>query len=194
VNRASQFGCGANHIIEVLTGADTEKIRRWGHDRVTTYGIGGELSRPQWAGVFRELLRLGYVMQSEGQYPTVELTENGVKVLRERTPITLTKAMVVPRAAKVRRRREGEIACDEILFERLRQLRKKIADERSVPAYVVFGDATLRQMAREYPETPDSMHDIFGMGAKKHAEFAETFAEAVRAHLAEHGRQTFNDA
>ena len=75
----------------------------------------------------------------------------------------------------------------------LRKLRKTLADERGVPAYVIFGDATLRQMAREYPETPDAMHDIFGMGAKKHAEFGELFADAVRAYLRHHGRQTFND-
>ncbi|MCF3650384.1 DNA helicase RecQ [Synoicihabitans lomoniglobus] len=193
VRRASQFGCGANHVIEVLTGADTDKIRRWGHDRVTTYGIGTELSRPQWAAVFRELLRLGFLMQTEGQYPTVELTQEGVDILRARTPITLTKPMITPKAARVRRKREGEIACDEILFDRLRQQRKRLADERGVPAYVIFGDATLRQMAREYPENPDAMHDIFGMGAKKHAEFAETFAGIIADYLRENSRMTFND-
>ncbi len=193
IRQVTQFGCGANHIIEVLTGADTEKIRRWGHDRISTYGIGNELSRPQWAAVFRELLRLGYLMQTDGKFPTVELTQEGVDVLRSREPITLTKPLIVPKAQKVRRRREGEIACDEILFDQLRKLRKSLADERGVPAYVIFGDATLRQMAREYPESPDAMHDIFGMGAKKHAEFAETFATTIRTYLQEHGRQTFND-
>lgn len=191
VQQASRFGVGANHLIEILTGGDTDKIRRWGHDRLTTYGIGTELARPQWAGVFRELLRLGYVMQTEGKFPTVELTREGVDILRSRKPIMLTKPLARPTAAKVRRRREGEIECDEILFAQLRALRKQLADERGVPAYVVFGDATLRQMAREYPETVDAMHGIFGMGEKKRAEFGEVFAGEISAYLRQHGRQSF---
>jgi ATP-dependent DNA helicase RecQ len=193
VAQNSRFGCGANHIIEILTGAETDKIRRWGHDRLSTYGIGRELSRPQWAAVFRELLRLGFVAQSEGQYPTVELTDSGREVLRTRQPITLTKPMIMPKARRVAARREGEITCDEILFERLRQLRKKLADERGVPAYVVFGDATLRQLAREYPTSPDALEGIFGMGEKKRAEFGETFAAAIADYLREHSRMTFGD-
>ena len=191
VHRASGFGCGANHIIEVLTGADTDKIRRWGHHELTTYGIGNELSRPQWSHVARELMRLGYVAQSEGQYPVLELTSTGADVLRTRETITLTKPLALPKARRVRR--EGEIACDEILFDRLRKLRKELADERGVPAYVVFGDVTLRQMAREYPETEHAMHGITGMGEKKHAEFAETFAAAISDYLADHSRMSFND-
>jgi ATP-dependent DNA helicase RecQ len=193
VAQVSQWGRGANYLIEILTGADTDKIRRSGHDRLSTYGIGKDLSRPNWTAVFRELLRLGYVAQTTGKYPTVEITSEGAAVLRARTPITLTKALIVPKAAKVRRRRAGEIACDEVLFDRLRTLRKKLADERSVPAYVIFGDATLRQMAREYPETKDAMHGIFGIGEKKRDAFGTIFGEAVTAHLTEHGRQTFND-
>ena len=125
----SRFGAGLNHIIEVLTGADTEKIRRWGHDRLTTYGIGADLTRPQWAAVGRELMRLGYVTVAEGEYATLELTEEGMAVLRARTPITLTKPMDLPKARRTARR-EGDIECDEILFDRLRTLRKQLADER----------------------------------------------------------------
>src|SRR6185369_15533960 len=167
----SRFGVCMNHIIEVLTGADTEKIRRWGHERLSTYGIGKELSRPQWAAVGRELMRLGYVAQSTGEFPVLELTDSGLAVLRARAPITLTRPMDGPKAKRAVPR-QGDIACDEILFPRLRELRKKLADERRVPAYVIFGDATLRQMAREYPASEAAMHGIFGMGEKKRAEFA----------------------
>jgi len=190
IRQASRFGCGANHVIEVLTGADTDKIRRWGHDRLTTYGIGRDVPRPQWAAVCRELMRLGYLMQSEGEYPTVELTEEGMAVLRSRAPITLTKPLDLPKARRVARR-EGEIACDEILFDRLRTLRKRLADERKVPAYVIFGDATLRQMARDYPETEADMAGIFGMGEKKRAEFGAVFAEAIAGYLQGNARMSF---
>jgi ATP-dependent DNA helicase RecQ len=188
----SRFGVGMNHVIEVLTGADTDKIRRWGHDRLSTYGIGGELSRPQWAAVGRELMRLGYVAVAQGEYATLEVTPAGMTLLRTRTSVTLTKPMDLPKARRVTRR-EGDIACDEILFERLRALRKKLADERSVPAYIVFGDTTLRAMARHYPATLDAMEGIPGMGEKKRAEFGELFATEIAGYLSTHSRQSFND-
>ncbi len=187
----SRFGAGMNHVVEVLTGADTDKIRRWGHDRLTTYGIGGELSRPQWSAVGRELMRLGFVALSEGEYPTLELTGEGMSVLKARTPITLTKPMVMPKTKRVTTRREGEIACDEILFERLRTLRKRLADERHVPAYIVFGDNTLRAMARYYPTTAGEMEGIPGMGEKKRAEFGAIFAEEITAYLETNARVAF---
>ncbi len=188
----SRFSVGLNHLIEVLTGADTEKIRRWGHDRLTTYGIGGELSRSQWASVGRELMRLGYVTVAEGEFATLELTEEGMAVLRARTPITLTKPMDLPKARRAATRREGDVACDEILFARLRALRKELADERRVPAYIIFGDTTLRAMARHYPDTPDRMEGIPGMGEKKRAEFAEAFADEIADYLKTNSRQALD--
>ena len=188
----SRLSVGLNHIIEVLTGADTDKIRRWGHDRLTTYGIGGELSRPQWAAVGRELMRLGFVAVAEGEYATLELTEAGMNLLRTRTPVTLTKPMDLPKAKRVVRR-EGDIACDEILFERLRALRKKLADERRVPAYIIFGDTTLRAMARYYPANADAMGGISGMGEKKRAEFGVIFAAQIASYLETNSRQAFDE-
>jgi ATP-dependent DNA helicase RecQ len=190
IQQNSRFGVGLNHIVEVLTGADTDKIRRWNHDRLTTYGIGKELPRPAWAAVGRELTRLGYVAVASGEFATLELTVEGMNVLRARTPITLTKPMDLPKAKRVARR-EGDIACDEILFERLRTLRRKLADERSVPAYIIFGDTTLRTMARYYPETVDAMEGIPGVGEKKRAEFGDLFASEIVDYLKTNSRQAF---
>jgi ATP-dependent DNA helicase RecQ len=192
VRQASRFSVGLNHIIEVLTGADTDKIRRWGHDQLTTYGIGRDLGRPAWGAVGRELMRLGYLALSDGEFATVDLTEEGMAVLRSRQSISLTKPLDAPKARRAGRR-EGEIACDEILFDRLRALRKRLADERKVPAYVIFGDTTLRQMARLYPADEDAMHGIFGMGEKKRAEFGATFASAIGEYLSVNSRQRFDD-
>jgi ATP-dependent DNA helicase RecQ len=192
VRQASRFSVGLNHIIEVLTGADTDKIRRWGHDQLTTYGIGRDLGRPAWGAVGRELMRLGYLALSDGEFATVDLTEEGMAVLRSRQSISLTKPLDAPKARRAGRR-EGEIACDEILFDRLRALRKRLADERKVPAYVIFGDTTLRQMARLYPADEDAMHGIFGMGEKKRAEFGATFATAIGEYLSVNSRQRFDD-
>jgi ATP-dependent DNA helicase RecQ len=193
IRQAGRFGVGANHVIEVLTGADTDKIRRWGHDRISTYGIGKELSRPQWSAVGRELMRLGYVGVDEGEFATLSLTEEGLAILKARTPIPLTKPMELPQARRVTTRRSGEIACDEILFERLRTLRKQIADERSVPAYIIFGDTTLRAMARYYPVNPEQLEGIPGMGEKKRAEFGATFVAAVADYLQNNSRLDFED-
>lgn len=190
IRQASGFAVGLNYIIEVLSGAETEKIRRWGHDQLSTFGIGRDLSRSAWGAVGRELMRLGYLALSKGEYATVELTADGMQALRSRKSISLTKPM---ESSKDRSpvRRAGEINCDEILFDRLRILRKRLADERKVPAYVIFGDATLRQMARLYPDNEKAMNRIFGMGDKKREEFGAVFAAAVREYLASSSRQHF---
>ncbi|MBX3738060.1 MAG: DNA helicase RecQ [Candidatus Didemnitutus sp.] len=192
IRQTGRFGVGLNHIIEVLTGAETEKVLRWNHDQLTTYGIGKELARPAWAAVGRELMRLGYVAQAEGEFPILELTADGMNVLRSREKITLTKPLSLPKAKRVTRR-EGEIECDEILFARLRELRKKLADERGVPAYVVFGDATLRQLAREYPIDVDQLDGITGIGEKKRAEYGPTFVAAIAQFLDTNPRLKFSD-
>ena len=190
IRQASNFGTGLNHVVDVLLGADTEKIRRWGHEGLTTYGIGRDLSRPEWAAVGRELTRLGHVAVGEGEYATLELTDEGLAVLKSRAPVPLTKPIATPKAKRVRR--EGDIACDEILFERLRVLRKRVAAERSVPAYIIFGDTTLRAMARAYPETVAALDGIPGIGEKKRAEFGEIFAGEIADYLRNNSRLSFD--
>lgn len=190
IRQTGRFGVGLNHLVEVLTGAETEKTQRWNHHQLSTYGIGKELARPAWAAVGRELMRLGYVAQAEGEFPILELTEEGMNVLRSRAKITLTKPLALPKTKRTVRR-EGDIECDEILFARLRELRKKLADERGVPAYIIFGDATLRQMARDYPVRVTELEGITGVGEKKRAEFGETFVHAIAAFLQDNPRVNF---
>jgi ATP-dependent DNA helicase RecQ len=191
IRQAGGFAVGMNHVIEILTGAQTDKIRRWRHDQLSTYGIGRELGRPQWSAVGRELTRLGLVAVSQGEFATLELTEAGLSVLRERTPVTLTKPLDLPRARRAAPR-EGDIACDEILFERLRALRRQLADERKVPAYIIFGDTTLRALARAYPTAPAGLEGIPGMGDKKRAEFGAVFCAAIADYLSTHSRLKFD--
>jgi ATP-dependent DNA helicase RecQ len=99
--------------------------------------------------------------------------------------------MDLPKAKRVTRR-EGDIVCDEILFERLRTLRRTLADERGVPAYIIFGDTTLRTMARQYPETIDALEGIPGVGEKKRAEFGELFTQEIASYLEANSRQAFD--
>ncbi len=189
VREGGRFGVGLNHLIEILTGADTEKIRRWNHNRLSTYGVGRELGRPEWASVGRELLRMGLLEQEKGEFPTIALTAEGLETLRTRRIVMLTKPMETKRAPVTR---AGEIACDETLFDRLRKLRKRLADERGVPAYVIFGDTTLRQMAREYPASADALRAISGIGEKKLEEFGEAFAAEVADYLRTYPKVAFS--
>src|SRR6266403_4528024 len=177
------FGFGLNHVVDVLCGADTDPIRQRGHDRLSTYGIGQDLKRSAWQAIGRELLRLGFVAAAPGQFATLQLTQTGLAALRERKAITLTKPVEV-NLAKRRRHRAGEIECDEFLFEKLRALRRSIADKRDVPAYIIFSDVCLREMAHVYPTTAAEFGQIPGIGKQKQRDFAETFTNAIKVYLA----------
>jgi ATP-dependent DNA helicase RecQ len=190
IREKNGFGVGLNHVVEVLTGADTEKIRKWDHAQLSTYGIGKEHNRPEWAAIGRELVRLGFLRQTTEKFSVLEITNEGRIALQERRKITLTKPAVVPES-KVHH--VGEISCDEVLFDRLRQLRKKLADERDVPAYIIFSDVSLRQMARNYPQTEADFARISGVGEKKLREFGGIFLGEIAAYLQTNARQIFAD-
>ena len=190
IRERTRFGVGLNHVIEVLTGADTEKIRRWGHDQVSTYGIGKEHTRPEWGAIGRELVRLGHLRQTAEKFSTLELTPEGLAALKERRRVTLTKPVSAP-ASKAHR--AGEIACDEALLESLVRLRKQLADERSLPPYIIFSDVALRQMARDYPANEQALARVSGMSERKLLEFGRVFLAVIAGHLEMHPRQIFAD-
>src|SRR3954447_16900886 len=182
------FGFGLGHVVDVLRGADTESIRQRGHNELSTYGIGGELKRGEWQAIGRELLRLGLVECAPGKFATLSLTPAGLEALRKRTPIVLTKQIEI--AEKRARIKAGAIECDEILFERLRALRRRLADERGVPAYIIFSDVSLREMARKYPKNSTEFRRIDGVGEQKLKDFGEAFLSVIRNHSAENQSAT----
>ena len=191
VRQQSGFDFGLNQIVEVLTGADTDNVRRWQHDKLSTYGIGREHSRPEWKSIGRELVRLRLLTQAADKFNVVALTPEGLALLKQRKPVRLTRPIAAP-AAKARH--PGEIACDEPLFEQLRQLRKQLADQRGVPPYIVFSDVSLRQMAHDYPTTEAEFGRISGVGQKKLAEYGAIFLEAIATHLGNNPRQIFGES
>jgi len=190
IREKSRFGVGLQHVIEVLCGADTEKIRKFGHQSLSTYNIGGEHSRAEWGAIGRELVRLGFLFQNADKFNIVELTDQGRAALKSRQKITLTRPVAPTEPAK---HRIGEIACDEALFEKLRGLRKQLADERGVPPYIVFSDVSLRQMARFYPANERELSRVSGVGDRKLREFGEVFLREIAAHLRSNPRQIFAD-
>ena len=180
------FGFGLNHIVDVLSGAETEGILQRGHNQLSTYGIGQDLKRGAWQAIGRELLRLGLVAAAPGKFATLQLTDTGLATLRERKPITLTKPFDV-QEKKRPKHRAGEIECDEALFEQLRVLRRKLADKRNVPAYIIFSDVALREMAHACPITAAEFSQIPGVGQQKLRDFAQPFTAAIRSYLSTAG-------
>jgi len=191
IREKSGFGVGIQHIVEVLCGAETERIRKWEHHTLSTYNIGSEHTRAEWAAIGRELVRLGWLRQDVEKFNTIEITNEGRAALKARKKITLTRAITAPEP--VAKHRAGEIECDELLFDKLRALRKRLADERSVPPYIIFSDVSLRQIARNYPQDDASFSRISGVGDKKLREFGAVFIEEVAAHLQSNPRQIFAD-
>jgi len=181
---------GLMHHANILTGKTTEQVTRWNHEELSTFGIGREFSREEWQQIGREAVRRGLLSQMAGDYPTVDLTGAGAEFLKARGPFEMPRP-VAPRKAVSsagERRARGakgnldEAPFDETLFERLKGLRRRFADERNVPAFVIFGDATLRAMAREKPLTPEAFLSVSGVGPAKLAQFGEAFMGAIREH------------
>ena len=187
---------GATHVADVLCGAHTGRIAQLGHERLTAYGsLRGE-KKSQVRAWIDQLMAQGHLARSEDEYPTLALTASGAAVLRgERAPTALTSAAAPPPARRETpaapsgpRRGEPERAAaadgsevaDAAVFEALRILRRTVAEERGVPPYLIFSDASLRDMARVRPLTLAEFRDVKGVGDWKLETFGERFVAAVR--------------
>jgi ATP-dependent DNA helicase RecQ len=194
IRQHSGFTTGLQHMADVIAGGNTEKIRRWNHETLSTYGIGRETPRAEWVALGRQLLKSGLLCQSQDGYSTISLTNDGLTALKDGRNFTLTRPPATARANSASATavaKAGDIPCDEELFAVLRAVRKDIADARDVPAYVVFSDVSLRHMARDYPTQPAALLNIPGVGEKKLAEFGAPIMEAIAAWITEHPRQAF---
>ena len=183
VRAHSGFSTGANHIVDILLGTETEKVLSRGHDTLSTFGIGKEHTKAEWLALVSELLRLGYVEQ-EPEHRTLLLTDEGMRALKEGRTLEFAK----PRAVASKKGRKGKSSAtldsgDDSLFEVLRRLRKSLADEAGVPPYVVFSDATLREMARVKPRTQSAFREISGVGDVKLERYGETFVAEIASRL-----------
>ncbi|MCP5560506.1 MAG: DNA helicase RecQ [Verrucomicrobiaceae bacterium] len=193
IRQKSGFTTGLNHVVEVLAGANTEKIRKWDHDRLSTYGIGKDMPREEWTALGRQLIRLGYIDASPDSFQTLSLSREGSAALMNRTPIIVTRTPpAAPLKSATKVARAGSIVCDEGLFDELRALRKRLADERGVPPYVVFGDQSLRHMCRSYPQDERAFLDIPGVGSQKLADYGQAFVSSIKEWLKDHEPQAFS--
>jgi ATP-dependent DNA helicase RecQ len=181
IKSAAGFSTGEQHVIDVLLGRSTEKVRSWRHERLSTFGIGTEYDRAAWQSFISELLASGE-LEKDAERQTLMLTENGLNALRERRTFTFFKPRAVARTSK--RRRAAETLGDqtaESLFQHLRVVRKQLADEQGVPPYVIFSDATLRELAARKPATFSSFRAIGGVGDVKLERYGRIFLDAIAA-------------
>jgi ATP-dependent DNA helicase RecQ len=180
---------GMRHIIDILRGANTQRIRDFGHNTLTTYGIGKEYSVEEWTRLGRSLLQQGLLAETQDGYPILKLNRASVEILkRERNvevPATLKPA--VAQTSEQKGNEESPLTTGERgLFEYLRKLRKGLADEKGVPPYVIFPDATLRSMAQQRPQTEAQFLRLPGVGTRKSEAYFLPFTEAIRRYSEQH--------
>jgi len=195
-HQQSGFGYGAGHLIDVLRGKVTDKVAQRGHERLTTFGIGADITEQAWRGVLRQLVALGHV-RSVGEFNTLDLADSARAVLRGEVAVMLrVPAEAPPRSRKSSRGATGAgrgagsagkppplpLSDDGLArFAALKAWRAEVAREHNLPAYVVFHDATLAEMAREAPESIDALAGISGVGAKKLEAYGQEILRVLQA-------------
>ncbi|WP_036169447.1 DNA helicase RecQ [Noviluteimonas dokdonensis] len=173
---------GAAHVIDVLRGAETQKVFQFGHDHVTTYGIGKELDAKQWRSVFRQLVAGGWLAVDVEGHGSLRLTSASSALLKGET--TLTLRAETEKAPRRRESRNAEVLSDlpdeaAHRFDALRRWRSEVAREQGVPAYVIFHDATLRQIALAEPSDLDALAEVQGVGAAKLERYGRDVLETL---------------
>jgi len=174
---------GAAHVVDVLLGNATDKVRQNRHDRLSVFGIGTELSANAWRSVVRQLVVLGYLRADAERYGALTLTEQSRPLLRGEAKLELREDTKVPSTGgKKARAADTAAPADERLFEALRDCRRRIATEQGVPPYVIFHDATLKAMAADRPTSPEALLGLPGVGRTKLERYGDRFLEVLRAH------------
>jgi len=181
-----RFGMG--HVIDVLRGSQNQRILQLRHDRLSTYGIGADRSKEYWGSLLRHLVQQGYLHQDVGNYAVLKLTGAARPLLQGKTSLRMARPRVRQEAArKPVRRQVGALDYDREVFERLRLVRKKLADAAGVPPFVIFSDTSLAEMAAYLPADDDSFLRIHGVGLHKLKRYGQAFLAEIHRHKYEAG-------
>ena len=174
---------GATHIVDVLRGSSNEKVLTQGHDKLSTYGIGQDMSADEWRAVLRQLVAAGYLDVDPEGFGGLQLTESCRPILRGEQRVHLRRDIRTrkPTSTRTARRPDADIAeADRPLWEALRACRRRLAEEHGVPPYVIFHDVTLRDMLERRPQTPAELLDVSGVGDSKLERFGADFLEVLQ--------------
>jgi len=186
--QASGFSFGAQQIIDILRGKSTPKILQFGHERLSTFGIGADLDVMQWRSVLRQLVMLRLVRVDHERFNTLRLTEASRAVLRGERQLRLRRSAKAPPKRPERRlidktRINMEVTeladVDEGIYAALRTWRREVSREHGVPAYTVFHDSTLRELARVRPKSLAELRSISGIGATKLERYGHALLETL---------------
>ena len=180
---------GMNHVIDVLRGSNKKRILELGHDKVSTHGIGKDRSADDWRSLCRSLIHQGYLEETTDGYSVLKLNADSNLVLKKEVTVEIPIARKSERFASSKKKaNHAELTSEETtLMNKLRKLRKQLADEQSVPPYVVFSDASLRQMSQELPQTSSEFSRISGVGSRKLVQYGSVFTQAIREFCKENG-------
>jgi ATP-dependent DNA helicase RecQ len=169
---------GAAHVVDILLGSENEKIQKYNHHELSTYGIGKELTKSQWMHISRQLVEKG-LLDQEPAYRVLSVTAKGLEMLKSREQVRgqINEAQKKERAARVK---SSEFEYDRSLFNLLRNKRKELADEAGVPPYVIFSDKTLVEMAGYFPQSRESLLNISGVGKVKNERYGNDFLAIIK--------------
>jgi ATP-dependent DNA helicase RecQ len=186
VARVNQ-GFGIGHVSSVLRGENTENVRKRGHDRLSTYGLLKEHGKPAIRDFIYQLIGQGVLLQVGDEYPLLKLNPGSWEVMRGQRPVRLVQLARREKGERVKAEGVSWEGVDRDLFEALRGLRRRLAEERGWPPYRVFGDVTLRELARVRPSSLERMRFITGIGDAKLRDFGQSFFDLIDGHCGRHG-------
>jgi ATP-dependent DNA helicase RecQ len=177
---------GAGHVIDVLRGVDSEKVKQWRHEKLSTFGIGAETSEAEWRAILRQAIALGLVMVDYDAYSSLKLTDEARPVLRGERKVQLRQYQKPVKKKRESAKPKGYVETDlstveQAIFDKLRWWRVETARKHNVPAYVIFHDATMREIAKMKPVSLGDLRNVSGVGEKK----LETYGEEIVALIAE---------
>lgn len=170
---------GSGHIIDVLRGKDTAKVNQFGHHKLSTYGIGRDLSDTQWRSIIRQLLVQNYLLVNDAQYGAIQLTEKARSILKSETKIFLRQDIEALKPPREKRLPAKVDDADRDLWEALKSCRKELADAQGVPPYTIFHDATLMEMMQYRPRNPSELLAINGVGEVKLEKYGDRFLQIL---------------
>ncbi len=176
---------GMVYVVDVLMGKEDDRIQRFGHDRQSTFGIGDKLSKNEWQNIFRQLVSQNLLMVDVNEHNGIKITDKGFLFLKKKDSVNFRKLTEKQKARKGKSGKKSKIELDndldQSLFENLRTARQQMAKKRRVPAYVIFNDKTLIELAKARPQSFEEMLDISGIGEAKLKKFGQTLLDVILA-------------
>ena len=174
---------GVNYVIDVLHGKDNDRIKQFGHDQLSTFGIGADLDTAEWRGVFRQLIAMGYLYVDADAYGALKLAEKSRKLLRGEQTLNLRKLLKPKKVSGKHKTEKNTVSfANQPLWRALRELRLKLAKQQGVPPYVIFHDASLLQMVNSRPKSLQQMQFINGVGESKLKQYGQAFLNEIQRH------------